>query len=201
MPGTQAQDGKSWYGGYRAERDRLLAFIATNRIRNVVFLTTDDHQNRTSVLRYNPRFGTAGTTDPVPGALQIVAGPIGAGGPDTVTDHSFGHAAELAMNRDANQRAAGAPQLGLPADFPGLHDLERQGAPADAAHPQPVDFFSSDTFNYAVLDVAATGTLTVEIWGICSHQANTFRIDAAVAGEACDRSAARPVLRYRIDPR
>jgi phosphodiesterase/alkaline phosphatase D-like protein len=200
LPGTQAQDGKSWYGGYRAERDRLLAFIATRHIRNVVFLTTDDHQNRTSVLRYNPRFGLAGTTDPVPGAFQIVAGPIGAGGPDTVTDHSFGHAVTLAANRDASQRAAGAPELGLPADFPGLHGVARQGAPADAPHPRPVDFFSSDTFNYAVLDVAADGRLTVEIWGMCSHQPNTFHTDAAAPDDVCDRSVARPVIRYRIDP-
>jgi len=35
---------QSWVGGYRAERNRLLEFIADNRIRHVVFLTTDDHQ-------------------------------------------------------------------------------------------------------------------------------------------------------------
>src|SRR5262245_57846998 len=38
--------GKSWMGGYRAERNRLLKFIADKDIRNVVFLATDDHQNR-----------------------------------------------------------------------------------------------------------------------------------------------------------
>jgi hypothetical protein len=41
----------------------------------------------------------------------------------------------------------------------------------------------------------------VEIWGICSHQPNTFQIEPAVAGDACARAVAEPVIRYRIDPR
>jgi phosphodiesterase/alkaline phosphatase D-like protein len=38
--------GKSWMGGYRAERNELLKFIADHGVHNVVFLATDDHQNR-----------------------------------------------------------------------------------------------------------------------------------------------------------
>jgi phosphodiesterase/alkaline phosphatase D-like protein len=44
--GAPVQDGKSRWGGYRSERDRLLKFIADNRIGHVVFLATDDHQTR-----------------------------------------------------------------------------------------------------------------------------------------------------------
>src|SRR5262249_20362731 len=43
---TESDGGKSWMGGYRAERNELLKFIADNHIDHVVFLTTDDHQVR-----------------------------------------------------------------------------------------------------------------------------------------------------------
>jgi phosphodiesterase/alkaline phosphatase D-like protein len=43
---VNADGGKSSMGGYRAERNALLKFIADNHITNVVFLATDDHQNR-----------------------------------------------------------------------------------------------------------------------------------------------------------
>src|SRR3981189_3416724 len=54
------------------------------------------------------------------------------------------------------QLARGEPQLGLPADFPGLRNVFRQGDPNAASSPSPVDFYSPDTFNYTVLNVAAT---------------------------------------------
>src|ERR1019366_8337452 len=47
---VSSDGGKSWVGGYRAERNALLKFIADNQIRNVVFLATDDHQNRINEL-------------------------------------------------------------------------------------------------------------------------------------------------------
>jgi phosphodiesterase/alkaline phosphatase D-like protein len=50
--GTQAPDGKSWWGGYRSERDQLLKFIADNHIDHLVFLTTDDHHTRVTQLQY-----------------------------------------------------------------------------------------------------------------------------------------------------
>jgi phosphodiesterase/alkaline phosphatase D-like protein len=46
--------GKSWMGEYRAERNTLLKYIADHQIRNVVFLATDDHQNRINRLLYSP---------------------------------------------------------------------------------------------------------------------------------------------------
>jgi len=53
----------------------------------------------------------------------------------------------------------------------------------------PVDFYSSDTFNYAILTVAADAGVTVETWGIPSYQQNRF-----------PQSAVAPtlILRFRI---
>jgi alkaline phosphatase D len=172
--GTQTPDGKSWWGGYRSEREQLLKFITDHKIDHVVFLTTDDHHVRITPLQY--------LTDPkdpnrkalVPSAFQILAGPIGGGGPDAYTDHSFDTILTAANNRNASLLALGEPQLGLPADFPGLRNASRQGDPNAATAPSPVDFFSPDTFNYITLEVASDGSLTVEAWGIPSYQQNTF---------------------------
>jgi phosphodiesterase/alkaline phosphatase D-like protein len=172
--GAPVQDGKSWWGGYRAERDRLLKFIADNRIGHVVFLTTDDHQTRVTQLQYLRNPGDPNSKALLTDAFQVVTGPIGAGGPDKFADHSFA-AIQIAANR-ANERQVGRgqPPLGLPANFPGLHGVFRQGDPDAAATPSPVDFYSPDTFNYTVLTVAADGGLTVETWGIPSYPENTF---------------------------
>ena len=86
----------------------------------------------------------------------------------------------MAANRaDERQVGRGQPPLGLPASFPGLHGIFRQGDPDAAATPSPVDFYSPDTFNYTVLTVAADGNLTVETWGIPSYPENTFPQSAA----------------------
>jgi len=172
--GAPLQDGKSWWGGYRSERDRLLKFIADNRIGHVVFLTTDDHQTRVTQLQYLRNPGDPKSKALLTDGFQVVTGPIGAGGPDKFADHSFA-AIQIAANR-ANERqvSQGQPPLGLPANFPGLQGVFRQGDPDAAATPSPVDFYSPDTFNYTVLTVAADGGLTVETWGIPSYPENTF---------------------------
>src|SRR5262249_53083094 len=54
LTSVNSDGGKSWMGGYRAERNDLLKFIADNHILNVVFLATDDHQNRVNELLYSP---------------------------------------------------------------------------------------------------------------------------------------------------
>src|SRR5262249_21394967 len=61
LPGVAvgSDGGKSWIGGYRAERNTLLKFIADNHIDHVVFLSTDDHQLRVNELRYSPTGDTA----------------------------------------------------------------------------------------------------------------------------------------------
>jgi len=43
-------------------------------------------------------------------------------------------------------------------NFPGLRNVSRQDDPNAASSPSPVDFFSPDTFNYTILDVAEDGT-------------------------------------------
>ena len=50
--GADLDGTKSWEGGYRVERDRLLEFIDDNGIDNVVFLTTDNHYTMVNNLRY-----------------------------------------------------------------------------------------------------------------------------------------------------
>jgi alkaline phosphatase D len=172
--GTQSPDGKSWWGGYRSEREQLLKYVVDNKIEHVVFLTTDDHMARVTQLQYLTNPDDANSNALVPHAFQIVAGPIGAGGPDSFTDHSFATIETAANNRNASQLAAGEPQLGLPANFSGLRKVFRQGDPNASTSPSPIDFMSPDTFNYIILEVAADGSLAVDCWGIPSYQPNTF---------------------------
>ncbi|MGE0419521.1 MAG: alkaline phosphatase, partial [Acetobacteraceae bacterium] len=130
-PGTQNQDGKSWDGGYRAERDELLSFIADNGIRHVVFLTTDDHFVRVTPLQYRTR---AGGTAMAPLAFQIVSGPIGAGGPDFFPGHDCATILAALELRNTTLARMKQPLNGLPADYPGLTVTHRrcgeQGGPA-----------------------------------------------------------------------
>ncbi len=74
--------GKSWMGGYRAERNAIMKYIADHKITNVVFLTTDDHQNRINELTYSPTGDTENQASyvKVPYTFEIVAGPLGATG-------------------------------------------------------------------------------------------------------------------------
>jgi alkaline phosphatase D len=178
---TQSPDGKSWWGGYRSERNQLLKFIADNHIDHVAFLTTDDHMTRVTQLQYLTDPNNPNSRALVPGAFQLLAGPIGGGGPDGFTDHSFATIQMAAAQRDAVQIALKEPGLGLPATFPGLRNVFRQGDPNAAASPSPVDFSSPDTFNYMVIDVAEDSTLTVTNWGIPSYRQNSFPQDAIEA--------------------
>lgn len=118
---------KSWIGGYRAERNRLLGFIAENHIEHVVFLTTDDHVNRVHDLEYPSAPGDAKTRTPVPGAFTIVAGPIGAVAPDRITAHDFASVKSVADKLAADERVVGIRPIGLPANFPGLTNVYREG--------------------------------------------------------------------------
>ena len=167
--------GKSWYGGYRAERNEILKYIADNHIDNVVFLTTDDHQNRVNELTYlaDPNDPTSQTV--VPNAFTIVAGPIGAGGPDAITDHSFSNLKSLADNLANTQISKGIDPIGLDPNFPGLHNVFREDDPDADTLRQPIDFYSPDTFNYVTLDISNDGsTLSVNTYGINSYAPNTF---------------------------
>lgn len=70
---------KSWAGGYRCERNRILAFIDDNAIDNVVFLTTDNHYTVINDLYYD----TVADDRKSPrkrarNAFEIMTGPLGA---------------------------------------------------------------------------------------------------------------------------
>jgi hypothetical protein len=106
-----------------------------------------------------------------------------------LTDHSFTTIQMAAAQRDAVQIALKEPALGLPANFPGLRNVFRQGDPNAAASPSAVDFSSPDTFNYMIVEVAEDATLTVTTWGIPSYQQNTFPQDAIEA---------TPILGFQI---
>ncbi len=186
--GTQYQDGKSWAGGYRAERNELLGFITANGIRNVVFLTTDDHFVRVTTLRYQ---AADGSTQPVPGAIHIVSGPIGAGGPDSFLPTSQAKVQAALDRRQRTLAETGAPSTGLPADFPGLTVTHRrfgdQGGPA-----RPGDFYVPDHFAYTTLQVDPDGTLNVDTFGIVAYPPNQF---------PQDRRPTSRVMGFRIAPR
>lgn len=166
--------GKSWIGGYRAQRQELLKFIADNHILNVVFLSTDDHQNRINELTYlaNPKDPKSRTR--VPSTFTIVAGPIGASGPDKIATHNFNSIKGLVDIVATNQKAQGFDPIGLDPKFPGLQNVFREGDPQADSLRQPIDFSSLDTFNYVTLEISADGTLAMNTFGIDSYAADTF---------------------------
>jgi hypothetical protein len=173
---VNSDGGKSWMGGYRAERNALLKFIADNQIHNVVFLATDDHQNRINELLYSPTGQTGDQTTyvKVPYCFEIVCGPLGATGPDLISNHSFSLVTKLADSIANAQTAANIEPIGL-AGYPGLHDVRRFGHPQADRFRQPADFYSPDTFNYNVLDINGDGKeLTVTSYGINSTVQNGF---------------------------
>jgi alkaline phosphatase D len=122
-----------------------------------VFLTTDDHLNRVLGLSYLVEPGDAKSRTRVPGALTVVAGPIAARAPDKFTEHDFASVKSVADKLAADERAAGIEPIGLRPDFPGLRKVYREGDPDAEKLRQPVDFYSSDTFNYVTLEISADG--------------------------------------------
>ena len=194
LTSVNADGGKSYIGGYRAERNELLKFIADNHITNVVFMATDDHQNRINELTYSPGGQTELQSSyvKVPYCFSIVAGPLGATGPDAITDHSFAHIKAIADSIANAQTAVGVEPIGLQG-YPGLHDLVRDGDPTAGTSPQAVDFYSPDTFNFTVLDVSVNGkTLTVTSIGMDSTAQNA-------AKEYADGPQSRTVFSFKVD--
>src|SRR5206468_9711101 len=151
---VSSDGGKSWMGGYRAERNELLKYIADHRIHNVVFLATDDHQNRINELLYSPSGQTSVQASyvKVPYCFEIVCGPLGATGPDLISNHSFALVKKLADSIANAEIATNLEPIGL-AGYPGLHQVRRLDDPQADTLRQPADFYSPDTFNYNVLDV------------------------------------------------
>jgi len=190
---VNADGGKSYIGGYRAERNALLKFIADNRILNVVFIATDDHQNRINEVTYSPTdTENQATYVNVPASFSIVAGPLGATGPDLIKNHTFDMVQQYSNSLVAAQRAAKIEPIGL-VGYPGLHDLVRDGDPTAGSSPQPADFYSPDTFNFNVLDVTADGkTLTVTSIGMDSTAQNS-------GTEYTNGPQARTIFSFQVD--
>ena len=167
----QIVDGRLPRGTQRAAK-----IHRRDEIVNVVFLATDDHQNRINELLYSPtgQTGDQSTYVKVPYCLEIVCGPLGATGPDLISNHSFSLVKKLADSIANAESAAGLEPIGL-AGYPGLRNVTRLGDPNADTLRQPADFYSPDTFNYNVLDVSADGkTLTVTSYGINSTVQNGF---------------------------
>jgi uncharacterized protein YjiK/phosphodiesterase/alkaline phosphatase D-like protein len=191
--GSGADGGKSWIGGYRAERNELLKFIADNGIKNVVFLSCDDHQNRINELTYLDNINDPTSIRVLPSALSIVDGPIGATGPDGITDHSFANIKALADKLAAKQTTDKVNPIGLDPNFAGLKNVYREGDPNADTNRQAADFYSPDTFNYTTFDVSADGkTLNVAVQGINSYAANTFQEPSAT-------NPVRTILSFSLD--
>ena len=191
--GSGADGGKSWIGGYRAERNELLKFIADNGIKNVIFLSCDDHQNRINELTYLDNINDPTSIRILPSAISVVDGPIGATGPDTITDHSFANVKALADKLAAKQVTDKVNPIGLDPNYAGLKNIYREGDPNADATRQAIDFYSPDTFNYTVFDVSADGkTLNIAVQGINSSAVNTFQEPSAA-------NPVRTILSFSLD--
>jgi phosphodiesterase/alkaline phosphatase D-like protein len=174
------QDSKSWFGNYRAERNQILRWIADIGLPHVVFLTTDDHEIRTTRLQYEPDPDAhPGIFQELPGAFEVLTGPLGAGGPDQVTDHRIDNIRHMldtpstVVDNNPDLVARADPAIGL-VGFPGLADVYRDGDPNAATSPSSIDFYATDKFCYTTLAWDAHGNLRVETWGIDSYKENTY---------------------------
>ena len=107
-------------------------------------------------------------------------------------DHSIANIKAIADSLANAQAAVGINPVGLE-NYPGLHDLVREGDPAAGASPQAFDFYSPDTFNFTVLDVSANGkTLTVSSVGM-----NAATQNAGI--EYSNGPQARTIFSFQID--
>jgi hypothetical protein len=171
--GADLDSGKSWPGGYLCERNKLLAFIDTNALDNVVFLTTDNHYTVINNLLYNPV-----PDDPqsplkrVRNAFEILTGPIGAGAGNPLSAMDVQGLARReadrkildvwngdAPNKDGKLhglKQAGLDPIGLEPDFPGLDTASVSAAGTLTRQIVPMAFASFNTYAYVVLTLDKT---------------------------------------------
>ena len=178
-------DGKSWWGGYRQERNDLLKYIADKKINNVLFLSGDDHEARINQLSYAPDGKIDNITGykVVPNAYLLVSSPIGAGRPESfqekIQNTSLNPDGLITMAKrysDAFTKA-GLKPIGLSPGLKTLVSLKRSGLPnytADIKNPKLVDFWSPDTHNYGKVEINSNGQLTASIRGIPPTNENQF---------------------------
>ena len=162
-----------------------------------IFLASDDHIGRINDLTYMPD-PTKDPSNPanyrrVPGVYSIVDGPMGATGPDSVTNHSFTNIKALADALANAQITAGIDPIGLDPATAGLFNVSREGDPTASSNPKPVDFYSPNTNNYISLDVAANGVLTISLRGSESYAQDSFPEPTAA-------NAPRTLLQFSLNP-
>ena len=207
VKGEDWVDAKSWWGNYRYERNNLLKYIADNGIKNVVFIATDDHEARINEVTYVPTVSKPeDLTDAkkhvkVPGAISVVASPLGAGRPDAwqkAKPAKTGQDIVTASNQwSSTLTTAGYDPVGLTASNT-LKLMSFQRKPignhtSTAGKPKPIDFWSPDTENYAVMDVNTQGQLKVSLNGINATNSGAW---PAVASA----TAVSEILNFTLNP-
>jgi phosphodiesterase/alkaline phosphatase D-like protein len=190
-------DAKQWWGNYRQERNELLKFIADNKIKNVLFLSTDDHEFRANELTYSPSGAWA---DPssykvLPGAFSIVTSPIGAGRPSGFVNQDLVATSQAYQNsfieNDLNP-------IGLEQGLFKITSLNRSqiaGYQSDLSHPQLLDFWSPESFNYTQIDINQSGQLHIEVRGIPGYDSNS-----EVNKPTGPADAVRSYVTFSVDP-
>jgi len=173
-------DSKSWAGGYPGERNQILKKIADLSLRNVVFLTTDDHNSRINRLQYQPDAANDANWVNLPYAFQVLAGPMGAVGPDQppflVTEawaKDFSTVVSDLTQKDNDLAAFKQPTIGL-VGYPGLSNVSRIFDSTSSTVPKGVDFYAPDSFGYTALEWDEAGMLTISYWGVKAYSANQY---------------------------
>jgi len=190
---------KSWAGGYRCERNRLLRFIDENAIDNVVFLTTDNHYTAVNNLFYetvaddpwSPRKPARNAFEILTGPLGAITGPPPYGRPIDLLGLSRREAdrrilevwngdAPDAKGQQVGLRQAGIDPIGLEANFPGLDVASIVSAGGRAGAAEPLAFASFGSYGYAVLTFDQAH-LHVQVKTIADADPTALRDPAALA--------------------
>jgi len=173
-------DSKSWAGGYPGERNQIFKKIADLSLHNVVFLTTDDHNARINRLKYQPDPANDANWANLPYAFQVLAGPMGAVGPDQPPFHvtetlakDYSTVISDLIQKDNDLAAFQQPTIGL-VGYPGMSNISRIFDSTSATAPQSVDFYNPDTFGYTTLEWDEAAMLTISYWGIKAYSANQY---------------------------
>ena len=129
----------------------------------------------------------------LPCAFSIVAGPLGDRGRPHHQPH-LRHGAAIRQHR-RRRDGGGRQTVGLSATSASRRGPRRD--PTANTNPQPVDFYSPDTFNFTVLDVSADGrTLSVKSVGMDATTQNAG-IDTPTVRSRERSSASRWTRRQR----
>jgi phosphodiesterase/alkaline phosphatase D-like protein len=209
--GADLDGTKSWEGGYRVERDRLLKFVDDQGIDNVVFLTTDNHNTMINNLRYRATpEDPSSPLVPARNAFEIITGPLGAGfGYPAVKADLAGLSGRDAERRVAQtlvgdvpntdgelrgQRQGGVDPIGLEPSMGLIPDsVMAEGGPDGVA--EPAAFASFNTFTYAVLSVQDS-VLTVRVVGHPGAEFPVLLVPAVLADYS--NTPSHTILQFKV---